>query len=311
MTEQTSLASGDDPSEPRLLRREVLDRWKYLVKVGVWPPLRQSDPERWLSNFHHDEEDVALALLNAFIYFNSEMTDRLLETSIRQLSAQVSTIGADYARRRAQWLQFLQAVQVTHLISPEDRDDETKSGYMFARKTRQILSNPEQIRPAASLAADLLTGPPKPVIIVDDFAGTGSQFIEGWNRNYDLPDGSRMSYAELAKIGVDIYFCPAVCTSAALTVINDLPNPPQVSAAHVLSERMSVLHPDSEIMPTYLRGQVESVVLAATGRSGTTEKAFGWGGLGLAIAFEHNTPDTTLPIFYCEDESWYPIVTRR
>lgn len=311
MTEQLALALGDEPREPRLLRREVIDRWKYLVKVGVWPHLRQSDPARWLSNFHHDEEDVALALLNAFIYFNAEMTDRLLETSIRQLSAQVTTAGADYARRRAEWIQFLQQVQVTHLIGPDDRDDETKSGYMFARKTRQILSNSDQIRPAASLAAELTAGSHNSVVIVDDFAGTGAQFTEGWNRNYDLPDGTRVSYSELAKNGADIYFCPALCTSTALKTISELPDPPKVSVAHVLSERMSVLHADSDVMPAYLRDQVQSVVLAATARSGSTEEALGWGGLGLAVGFEHNTPDTTLPIFYCEDEGWYPIVTRR
>lgn len=311
MSDQGLLRPSEEPEEPRLLRTEVLDKWRYLVKVGVWPPLRLADPERWLTNFHHDEEDVAVALLNSFVYFNNEMTDRLLETSIRQLAPRVTTEGASYTDRRIQWLKFLHDVQVTHLIGTEDQHDETKSGYMFARKARQILSNPDQVRPASKLADDLVAGTQLPVVIVDDFSGTGSQFLEGWNRGYTLEDGSKVSYAELSKNGAEIYFCPAVCTSEALGVIEDLPHPPKVSAAHILSDRMSVVHPDSEIIPEYIRDQVPEVVRAATERSGTAEKSFGWGDMGLAIGFEHNTPDTTLPIFYCEEDGWNKIVTRR
>ena len=48
MTGQFALQDGDQPDEPRLLRHEVLERWKYLAKVNVWPQLRLSDPDRWL-----------------------------------------------------------------------------------------------------------------------------------------------------------------------------------------------------------------------------------------------------------------------
>ncbi len=312
MTDQLSLGlSGAADDEPRLNRLEVLDRWRYLAKVALWPPARQADPERWLDNFQTDEQEVALALLNALMYFNDELTDRLLTTSIRLIATRISSPGASYAHRKAQWLEFLMSAKFTHLVSPDDQDDETKSGYMFARKTRQILGSPDQVRPASDVASEILAGSGAPIVVVDDFAGTGSKFIEGWNRNYELKDGTTMSYAQLAKDGATIFFCPALCTDTARTEIERLPNPPLLSVANVLSSEMSVVGPQSQVMPAYLHGEIPDVVRAASERSGSEDPAFGWGELGLALSFAHNTPDTTLPIFYCENEGWYPIVRRR
>lgn len=307
------MSSDPTDEEPIVTRSDVLARCEYFAQVGIWPPRRTTNPEAWLANFEPDEQEVALALLNAFVFYNEELTDALLLAAIRGLAPGLTSAVKGYTGKRALWIEFLSRTRITHVRAPKDDSDETKSGFLFARKARQLLAlTGEQLLPAAEVVAALVAGDDRPVIVVDDFSGTGETFLEGWNRPYDLPSGGSSTFAELVATGAEIYFCPTICTAKARARILALGDKaPFVSAAHILPPEMSVLHPESEVIPAYLRAQVKDVVKAASERSQTAEPPFGYGDLALALSFAHGTPDTTLPIFYCEEVGWTPLVRRR
>lgn len=300
-------------AEPRLSRSDVLARCEYFSQVGVWPPPRVANPGAWLENFTDSEQEVAVALLNALVHFNEELTDALVVAAVRGLAPQITNGAVGYHAKRALWIEFLTSVRLTHVRSAKDDADETKSGFLFVRKARQQLALPsEQVLPAAEVLAAIAAGDERPVIIVDDFAGTGETFLEGWERPYENSGGDSSTFAQQAAAGARIYFCPALCAADAKSRIEEFgARAPFLSPAHFLPREMSVVHPDSEVIPGYLRGDVEDVVRSATARAGTSEPVFGYGGLGLALSFAHGTPDATLPIFYCEDLGWTPLVRRR
>ena len=46
------------------------------------------------------------------------------------------------------------------------------------------------------------------MVFVDDFLGTGSQFLKSWRREYDLSDGSVRSFDSLAGSTPEMYYIP-------------------------------------------------------------------------------------------------------
>src|ERR1051326_1020012 len=80
---------------------------------------------------------------------------------------------------QTEWREFVDKVVITNVTgeSPNISD----SGVSFTRRAKQLLgisesrtlTNEETIR-------DLLDNGPRPVVFVDDFVGSGNQFIETW-----------------------------------------------------------------------------------------------------------------------------------
>ena len=106
----------------------IFDRqMRILSSIGIWPKKDVLDPELWLRNFCPDELDHALYLLNAFMYFATDLVDQVFSTSIR-------TIGR--LMTGDQWARFLGNVLVTPVTGEEP--NVTDSGNVFARKARSF-----------------------------------------------------------------------------------------------------------------------------------------------------------------------------
>jgi hypothetical protein len=157
----------------------------------------------------------------------------------------------------------------------------------------------------------LAKGSLAPVLFVDDFVGSGDQFVKTWKRQYSLADGSLRSFSDFDGL-LSFFYAPLVCTAkGAATVARDCPNV-ALRPAHLLSEEYSADHPESVLWPKQLRPSASSFIESASARAGIPSgRRFGYRGLALAFAFEHSTPDATLPLFYWEENGWIPLVTRR
>lgn len=291
---------------------DVVDTRDYYSRIRVWPQIPAVvRPRQWLANFLPDELPIATALLDAFLYYNSEMTDRLFVSSFHNLSSIVAG-GATYNAWRTEWRRFLARVLVTHPTG--DPPSVTDSGHLFDRKARQLLGLDEEriLAPAETLERLVRRGP-APVVFVDDIAGSGVQFVSTWQRPYPCPGGPT-SFESLAAGGglVDAYYCAAVCTERAWNAIAVAAPSVRICPAHLLPERYGASHPDSLLFRSELLPDVQRVVLAASARAGVTSgREFGWHSLGLAVAFEHSVPDGTIPLFYSERANWTPLVRRR
>lgn len=303
---------------PRVTKELLLSKCNHFVGVQLWPTETKLDARGWLSNFTNDEEPCALHLLNSFFYFSEPLVERLFVAGILNLSQRVLTSKRSFIPAASEWRDFLSSAYFVRVTG--ERPSDTDSGYIFARMARQELAIPEShIVRHEEILEVLLSDPAVPVIFVDDFVGSGRQFITMWRRKYSLANDRLLSFEDLTRsIPTSTFFyCPIVCTSVGLKRIYSKCPGVVVSPVHTIDQRYSALSSDSILWPETLRLGAHDFILGASERAGipdTNGNENDWRGfdkLALTIAFAHSVPDATLPIFYWEQNGWKPLVRRK
>jgi hypothetical protein len=299
-------------------RERVLARCRYFAAVSLWPTLGEGlDPEGWLRNFYADEERHALYLLNAYVYFSRRIIDRLFVESFHSLCRVVADPCQEPDQLRERWSDFNKRVVIVPVRG--ERPNPSDSGALFVRRARDLLAIDESrlLEPAAAVAAIEQT-PDLPIVFVDDFVGSGSQMLTTWQdrREASKPSG-RKAFEDLAATGTGrYYYCPVVATNLGIQTIATHAPQLVVNTGHVLSERSSALAPNSLIWPPDLADTAEDFLRVSSERakistnSSSTTYWKGFRGLGLTIAFEHGTPDATLPLLYWNQNGWKPLWRR-
>ena len=287
-----------------LTREYLIGKCEYFSSIGIWPRKDVLDPEGWLGNFLPKEVDHALYLLNAFTYFAPNLVDQIFSTSIR-------TIGRLMTKQ--QWSEFLSTMIVT-LVTGEE-PNVTDSGHVFARKTRSLGIPQERIMSPEQAFNQIQRGFSEAVVFVDDFVGSGNQFIETWCRAFCTPDESFRAQAPASQ--AQFFYCPAFCTQTGWNRISSACPEVTVSPGVFIPNNYGALAPDSIVWPSHLRDTAEEFLRSASARAGIPEtggtKPEDWRGfasLGLTIAFEDSVPDATLPIMYWVENRWRPLMRR-
>lgn len=195
----------------------------------------------------------------------------------------------------------------------------TDSGNLFCRKLRQT----------ARIADDCFMDPKRAleqakagrlVVFLDDILGSGSQIAATWKRDYlsEQP----YSFADVeATNGLHVIYATLVATRAGLDRLRADLTGLQVVAAHILEGAdtvtgipRSALKPDLDDIPR----AIENLLEKYSPRLGVPQhleshraRMYGHAGAGLLVAFEHSTPDSTLPIFWAVGpDQWTPLVRR-
>jgi hypothetical protein len=287
------------------------DRATFLQTINLWRPSRLMNHEAWLSNFTADEVPVARALLEALVYYNDDFTDALLVAAVRGLAPHITDGAPSYTHARALWQHFLLSVTVTYVVRPEHQDNHTKSGYLYMRKARQQLGvTAEQVKPVPLLLRDPALAYDRPVLIIDDFAGTGEEFISGYNHEHAGCPGPT-SLATLRLAGAPIFFCPSVATTRAVAAIEELgESRPIVNAAHVLAPELSLTHAHCPLLPKAVSGNDVMQVAQAAAERADMPHPLGYGDLALGLGFAHGTPDATLTAYHHDAGGWKPLIRR-
>ncbi len=313
MLEQNVRNSDQDRSLPVDLTRDfIIEKCDYFASIGVWPLKSVLDPEPWLSNFRRDELNHALYLLNSFLYFSNTLVDEIFCGAIRTLSRLLMTQDDTRDSLKAKWGTFIDSAIITYITgevpSPVD------SGQQFARKARTMGIDEERIKTPEEVCFILGNKANAPIIIVDDFIGSGHQFFETWDRRYGV---KRQSLREVGSINSNIYLCPAFCTEFALDELKAECPRLTVNPGHLIPKNYSALADDSVVWPSSLRSTAAVFIQSASNRAGipdtggsTPEDWRGFAKLGLTIAFEGSIPDATLPLFYWEHNGWHPLLKR-
>jgi hypothetical protein len=288
----------------------LTEKERYFREFSVWPVYADFDSEGWLSNFHRDERNVAERLLTNFTYFNERMTDALLRASVQQFL--VSTSQSD-PNRYGKGLDYLR--ETAFVICEGESPNPTDSGHVFARKLRDRLSISESniFWPLnALLKKDCF----KRYVFVDDFTGSGNQFIETWNRVHQV-DGTSISFKGISEQGsASFAYCCCIATQKARQAIHAAAPGVLLAPAHQLSERHSAIHSHSGIWVDFDAGTAREKIRQASARAGYTAEDQGqndWRGfhaLGLSLAFSHGIPDACLPIYFSQRNGWKPLVVR-
>ncbi len=293
----------------RVPRSFVIAKCDYFLGIQLWPRNSHIQAELWLSNFLDSEVEHAIHLLNGFLFFCNELTTEMFKAAFQKLSALIGPVDVPFVTSQARWAQFRRNLIATHVTGEVPND--TDSGYVFARKARQELGLSEtQILSPEHVLQVLATGGPRPVLFVDDFVGSGDQFVAMWKRETKLPDGTVTSFDRLAnRRGSTFFYCPIFCTELGRCAIVDQCPEVVLSPAHFLTNRYSALMPDSLVWPDHLRATAIEFIECASRRAGILNWS-GYKGQGLTIAFEHGVPDATLPLYYHASSAWKPLVRR-
>jgi hypothetical protein len=285
--------------------------------MQVWPTTNQIDPEGWLDNFRKNEKPFALNLLANFLYYSDPLVDCLFLQAFLNLSRGLSRSP----NAQADWKAFCDDATCT-LVTGETPSP-TDSGYTFARKARQVLGIAEErVLDTRAALERIVSGATRNVIFVDDFVGSGNQFVETWRRLYDV-GAIKLNFARAAAKLPDVrfFYCAAIMGERGAAHIANVAPRVTLSAGHVLPSSYSWVDPTSSLWaPPFLSGGAEFIRQASLragipDRLGATQDWRGYAGLGLGLAFEHSVPDATLPLFYWEGQGggrhWHPLVKRR
>lgn len=297
-------------------RALVLGKCDSFVDFQLWPIRTILNPEGWLKNFTTDELEYAYHLLNSFAFFSEELVRELFLAGFQNISCTRRQAGQLFADQQLLWKRFCSQIIVTFVTG--EQPNPTDSGHLFTRIVRQYLRISEQriVEPQVALRA-LVEGSDKPILFVDDFVGSGAQFVATWQRPYDVGMTGHLSFERFASWkGGTYYYCPAICTSHGAKQIASYCPAVQVSPGNMLGRRYSAIEPDSNVWPDKLRPTGAAFIEAASRRAGIPSTDGGrndWRGfnkLGLCVGFNHSVPDATLPIFYWEKNGWVPLLKR-
>ena len=300
---------------PRVSAQDVFSKTDYFVDMHLWPLLKEIDGRRWLTNFTDPEQEYAIHLLNGFMYLSPKLLDQLFTSALQSLSASFYSVGTSFLAFQSLWRQFVDTVIVTYVTG--EIPNPSDSGYAFARRARQLFGIDESRIVTPDDAVRRLVQQAGPVIFVDDFVGSGNQFLQTWRRAVPL-SGSTSSFERIKAIrGAEFYYCPLVCTEYGFSRISAQCPAVRLRPAHLLSAKYSALDENSIMWPTHLSSTATDFLQTVSARAGipdTNGNVDDWRGfhkLGLAIALGDSVPDATLPLFYWERNGWIPLIRRK
>lgn len=252
----------------------------------------------------------AESLLGAFTYFSQDVTIELFKFAFRQLASCVIDHSKGVAKSTASWKAFTDSILVT-LVRGEDPST-TDSGYMFTRYARQNLAiDTEQIVSNEKAIEILHFDETRPLLLVDDFAGSGNQFCETWTTPLTIAKDVHKSFEEVMQAKpFAAFFCPVIASWKAMDKVARCGSAVKVLPAHLIDRTFSLLGPDSQCWSDDLKPGAEAFLEEASKRAGYLTGWRGFHDLGLAISFEHGPPDATLPIFFSDRNGWTPLVKR-
>lgn len=292
----------------------VLEKCDYFTRVQLWPVWREVNPRVWLANFRETEQRHARYLLNAFFYLSATVIEQIVVDCLEALSRSVVLAAATIEEGGAAWREFSDELRVVTVRGEEPHP--TDSAYLFSRIARDRLDIAEaHILDVPQALEQLRAGLDAPIVFLDDFVGSGDQFVETWEAEWDV-GGSTFSFADVSNAQAQFHYCPVLATATGVTTIRrDCPRV-NVLPGHELPPRYSAFDPHSLIWPDDLRASAETVIRDASARAGIPDLDGGsgdWRGyskLGLTVAFAHGVPDATLPLYWWESDTWNPLKKR-
>jgi hypothetical protein len=292
--------------------KAVLEKCDALKQSRFWSAEPKIRPLAWLENFADSEKPVAAVLLDHFVFFSMEAVDRMLLSGYRSLR---DLLIARYGITKATDL----LARAVFTAVEGETPNVTDSGKLFCRKLRQILDLQESRFVEPRIAVQRAASD-TPVIFLDDFVGSGRQFETTWKRRYltTIPQSFQDVHARTPFPAI---YLNLVTSSYGLSNIRRIAPSVLVVANHVVDEGYSVKRlPKSRLVPDVqdIQGHIDRLldkyhhVLRLPTYFTTTEaRKYGFHRLGLLLAFDHSTPDATVPLLWAEGtSSWTPLVRR-
>lgn len=295
------------------LEKIVLGKCESFVTMGLWPAGNKLRPKKWLANFTESEKEHALYLLNAFCYYNPELTTAILKATVMQLTNELeesSTIDETISK----WNVMLS--KTIFIPSTGESPNVTDSGVILSNYLRRNLKVPEcQVLTTAHLYNSAYTGilaKMENIVFFDDLIGSGKQLITMYGQEFEKETDLLPPVGEQCKThNLKPYYCSLMATQYGINQVRQQFPELKLFVGHILQENCSPFHPDNNIWPERLKSSGIDFIESASLRAGIPEDEIkGYHNLGLTIAFDLTIPDATLPIYRWNQNNWSALMEK-
>jgi hypoxanthine phosphoribosyltransferase len=192
-------------------------------------------------------------------------------------------------------------------------DTEMKSGATTARELMK------RLRPGKSGAPNTLSDWMKShvekdalILIVDDFAGTGSTIQKGLEKFFGQEGGKEILESYLNERRILCYILYSF--PEALQKLQESYPKVEFLATHVFGEEVRALDSEAGIFENEEEIKFAHDVLIQVGRELTPQVPLGYGDMGALVVFHNTVPNDTLPVFWSSgtvnERPWKPLFPR-
>jgi hypothetical protein len=233
----------------------------------------------WLSLFEPDERPLVARLLEGFVYLSFER--------VRSMAVELHAILNAQLRDTMHRAWFVPMGGVA------------RSGAYVAYVFRSVNQIPnERFVPHELLRSRMENG--DPVVLLDDLLASGHQAAHEW---------SALRKSGKIPMNSPVYLATLVSCEAGRTFVEERTTLESVSALQLLRSQ-EPLSSDSTLFPEMVEREKVRRLLEKYGRVLSPRGPLGYAGSGLLLAFEHSTPDNSLPIFWAATNGWKPLLAK-
>ena len=288
--------------------KDVLARCEALKRAGMWLSEPSIRPRAWIENFDDGDKILAAQLLERFVFYNQRLTDSLLTASFYSIGDGLRKGPAAPAKE-----QLLQALP-NAIFTPVSGEtpNPTDSGYFLCRRMRQVL-NVDEARIKSTNEAYQSAAKGQPVVFVDDFIGSGDQFLKTWRESVSGTSFEIIHH----QVGFTAIYVSLVGTETGISTIASHAPSVAVCVTHKIDDRGTFwgLQSSNPTLQNQIDLLLKKYALRLTPHDSYMNKnqylIYGYKNRGLFFAFEHSVPDATLPIFWCRGtNNWEPLIER-
>lgn len=292
----------------------TLKRARFFQTVQMWPLTDDFNYSGWISNFKtKNDKELACLILDFFMYFSVKQVDRMFLYSLELAGAKLSKLFIDWNHS-----DFFERCIYSYV--PGETLNISDSGFSFARKLKEVAGIPEERLVEYDKIPDVLDaiGKPTPVILVDDFIGSGAQCAQAWNNN--IVGRSMKTLRDISIDGKHTFiYAPLIVNYIGYKRIIKDCNGLILTPTHVLGPEYNLFNQCCYCwkgndnlykagVEMILRKSQELNIPSTNGKHTQDEKGFCK--QGLAIKFEHGAPDAIPSFFYWCHDNWIPLFSK-
>lgn len=302
--------------------KETLESKVIAYYTDIWKDLRESDYQKWLKNFEENDELKALFLLSKFTYFGHIEIRAMLKALYRDLyqypvvkkirKANNDTIDDSFIKNKFNF--YRSKTRFLGIGNPSE------SGVHLLYYFRQENNLPKNLFVNAfelfshtstennKILLEWANEDIEHIVLIDDFCGNGSQAIQY------IKDIVQQTKKLKPTCQVDYFVL--VANSDGLNNVKKETLVDSSEAIFELDSSFKCFSNESRYFVNEIDGITKDECKALCKKYGKNrckdaKSELGFNDDELMFSFFHNTPNNTLPIFWTDENGWYPIFNRK
>jgi hypothetical protein len=286
---------------------------RLMIDMGIWSGIERHRFDNWCQQYESDEEKALLGLLlRQLVYRSKEQVKSLLHQAFDKTIPQelYRITGQEKVFEDMRLFKSHSDYPESILIVPVIRDFEppTKSGPLVARLLKKMIGINDKMMKWPWNLGDLENV--ETIIFVDDFVGTGEQFLKFCKHHIDKEvfdkkinflyspiTANKDGLDNITSSRADIKVCPIEVVTGEDNFFQSAKKEFELSDGEV-----------AELEGFYL-SFMEKINLNKIG-SNKGRMLRGYGGLALTYAYEHGTPNGSLPLLWANSENYTSLFSR-